>query len=283
MGSMQRYVPDVDYHVLATRNTAFPFNTINNVREQFSVVIHSLSCLLENEDDVTCQIVAKYNNDQLRWSLKPCWLEYLLQFYEKVIYVDNDCYFVNDFKFLLDELNHHGILLTPHWRLMTPSTEFSYNLSDGIFNAGFVGVSKDAKPMLEWWKSLCEWKCSFSPDYGFFVDQKYLDLVPVLFEDTYKTIQHRGCNVASWNALENERVEQPDGSILIKDKWPVIFVHLSHWKRDEQFLEKYAKMYRNEAETYRRWLYDTQNRYDGVHSKCEPHRPGLAGVMGFTQ
>jgi hypothetical protein len=257
IGSMQRYVPNIDYRILVTRNTTHPATTLRDIRQRLGVIVSPVKCLMQ--DRTAQHIIQKYNTDQLRWSLKACWLEHLLKCYEKVIYVDNDCYFLNNFQFLFDNLDDHGILLTPHWRLMQPSIEFAFNLSDGIFNAGFVGTNKDAKPMLEWWKNMCEWKCSYSPHHGLFVDQKYLDLVPVLFEDDYKTIQHRGCNVASWNATENKRVLQKDGSVLINGQWPIIFVHLSHWKKDEKFLAKYVKMYQQETEAYRRWLYEAQN------------------------
>ena len=90
----------------------------------------------------------KYKNDKLRWSLKPILLLFLLEEYGKVIYVDNDIYFFNDFKFLDEALEKNNILLTPHFYPSSPKNDQTWleaNFRLGLYNAGFIGVNKNAK------------------------------------------------------------------------------------------------------------------------------------------
>lgn len=42
-------------------------------------------------------------------------------------------------------------------------------------------------------------------------------------------LRHRGCNVAGWNVQDSRRTLGPDGSILINDVWPLVFVHFNRF------------------------------------------------------
>ena len=59
------------------------------------------------------------------------------------------------------------------------------------------------------------------------MDQRYLDMIPVIDEGA-TIIRHQGCNVGSWNIETYKRVPQPDGSVLINDRYPIIFIHFNH-------------------------------------------------------
>lgn len=153
------------------------------------------------------KIISKYSvyKDKLRWALKPVFLIYLLQNNPKVIYVDNDIFFFNDFSFLFDKLDTKAILLTPHF--YETNTEKNQNWLEanfrvGLYNAGFMGVNLDAIPALDWWANCCLYNVKKSYWRGLFDDQKYLDLVPVLF-DNVEIIKHRGCNFAGWNYINH--------------------------------------------------------------------------------
>jgi len=185
--------------------------------------------------DETCQkLAAKYResyHDAFRWSMKPIFLKFLLQSApnKKVIYVDSDVHFFNDYNFLFKELDSASVLLTPHWRSRDPfidKANFDCLLTSGHFNGGFVGVRKDAIPALEWWAKSCTYKCEVDPAKGHFVDQTYLDLFPVLFEDV-KIIRHKGCNVANWNRVECKRTRDNKGNVLINNIDPIVFVHFT--------------------------------------------------------
>ncbi len=183
------------------------------------------------QEPLAAQLMDRYRKrpDNLRWSLKPVWMDYLLeQGFDEVIYVDNDIVFFEDPTFLFDELKDASILLNPHWRIIEPDIDedwFLVNFRDGVYNGGFVGASQKGREALQWWARCCEFACEKDHKRGLFDDQKYLDLMPAAFTDV-KVLQHRGCNVAYWNNYENMRSLEV-GKVMINETWPVVFVHFT--------------------------------------------------------
>lgn len=179
-------------------------------------------------------IVNKYNRpeevDLLRWSLKPILINHLLEDgYDKVIFTDPDTYYFSDFSFLFEELELNNIILTPHWRGITPGgNENNFNLQfvEGLFNAGFIGVNNQGKTAMHWWAEMCLYKCVKDFTVGHFVDQTYLNLLPVYF-DKVKIIKHKGCNIANWNQQQCERTKKKDMPTRILDKYPIVFIHFT--------------------------------------------------------
>lgn len=203
----------------------------------------------------------KSSMDRFRWSLKPVFIKYLLQEknYDKVIFVDPDLYFFNDYDFLFDELDLFDILLTPHWRNRDPSVDpanFHANFVDGIFNAGFIGVSKNGYDAMDWWARACEYACKKDPEIGLFDDQAYLNVFPVYFRNV-GILRHKGCNVANWNRVECPRIVQSDGSVLINGTYPIIFIHfhrktiLSIIRGTDPHLFPYLEQYASDFRRYR--------------------------------
>ena len=176
-------------------------------------------------------IIRKYasTRDHLRWSLKPILISLLLEKYEKVIYLDNDIGFFNSPSFLWNELDTTDILLTPHHYPRDPKKNQNWleaNFKVGLYNAGFIGVNKNAKHIMDWWADCCLYRCEKSLIRGLFDDQKYLDLVPVMHTNT-KVLEHKGCNVAGWNAEVCRREFSDDNIIFINGKWPIVFIHFN--------------------------------------------------------
>lgn len=178
------------------------------------------------------KIITKYssNADKLRWSLKPVFMKHLLSgssdALEKVIYVDNDIFFYNDYKFLFDLLEQNNFLLTPHYYRNDPRSHqnwFEANFRVGLYNAGFVGASKTAVDGLNWWAECCLYRCEKNIFRGLFDDQKYLDLLPVIDSKTH-IVRHQGCNVAGWNTEVCKRVIV-DNVVRINGEYPIVFIH----------------------------------------------------------
>jgi len=149
-------------------------------------------------------ILSKYgsHSDKFRWALKPVLIKFLLETkFEKVIYVDNDiCFFSSPFN-LMDKLNSSNILLTPHFYSASSEKNQNWleaNFRVGLYNAGFIGANRSAIPMLDWWKDCCIYNVKKSYWRGLYDDQKYLDLVPILF-DNVEILKDSGCNLAGWN------------------------------------------------------------------------------------
>ena len=112
---------------------------------------------------------------------------------------------------IFDELKKYNVLLTPHFYPTSPKSNQTWleaNFRIGLYNAGFIGVNKNAVDALEWWRDCCLYEIKKSYWRGLFDDQKYLDLFPILF-DGVKILKNRGCNLAGWNdytTLEKEGV-----------------------------------------------------------------------------
>jgi hypothetical protein len=149
--------------------------------------------------------------------------------YDRVIHLDNDLFFFSDPRFLFEEMDQGHVLLTPHWRTLDPEEdvyEFRNNFTDGIYNAGFVGATQTASAALHWWAKVCRHRIDKGLDKGYFLDQRYLDLLPTYFPPA-RILPHQGCNVAFWN-LRNLKHVEVDGEVLINGKWPIVFIHFTH-------------------------------------------------------
>ncbi|MDX2002181.1 MAG: hypothetical protein SFW35_07105 [Chitinophagales bacterium] len=227
INSLQLFMPQVQAFILVVDKSSLDVN--------IQAVPASIELLYANSNDIvpyTAPHYKKYRkgSDSLRWSLKPALLKFIFEQrgIESAFYADNDLYFFENPSFLFDELERHSFLLCPHWRIHDPKASrawFEVNFRDGVFNAGFVGATKDGNEIVDWWREACLYECRISRSRGLYVDQKYLDLVPAIFENI-GIIQHRGCNVAYWNQIENKR-SMKEGKVFINERWPLIFMHIT--------------------------------------------------------
>lgn len=192
--------------------------------------IYNLSTL--SRSTIFGEIRRKYEhtgNDQLRWALKPVLISHLLETgIPKVFYTDPDIYFVGNGMFLKDLLQENNLLLSPHW----PDTDIVQNpdsvisvLKGGLYNAGFIAANRDGLNAIRWWASMCHFKMGRLPYFTIYDDQKYLDLLPVLFDKVF-IIKHQGCNLAAWNIHSCKR-ELIDGRLLINKKYDPVFIHFT--------------------------------------------------------
>lgn len=168
-------------------------------------------------------IIAQH--DYLRWSLKAGFVHHLLQQYEIVTYCDCDLHFYNDFKEIIDFASDKSLTISPHWRTIhsNAADDIQYNFRHGLYNGGFFIGTRQGLNILEWWAERCCIECSATSETTY-VDQKYLDLVPLYF-DNVGIIKHKGCNVAAWNAAYLPRTIN-DNEVLV-DGYKIIFIHYS--------------------------------------------------------
>lgn len=170
--------------------------------------------------------------NELRWSLKSVLMIHLLMSrkYDQVFFVDHDICFYSDFRFLYQELDGHPFLLSPTWGCTDPKISelyFSLLLTDGLFNAGFIGATESGLDTLYWWSESCLHACERDNSRGLYDDQAYLNLFPILSPKS-KIIRHRGCNVAEWNRFENIRSLTSEGALMINGTYPLVFIHFSN-------------------------------------------------------
>ncbi len=193
-----------------------------------SFIHHSGTAALNSERAE--KIKRKYSNnpDKLRWALKPVYLKHLLENgYDKVIYADNDIFFYSSPDLLFEKLETSAFLLTPHFYKAFPQKEQNWleaNFRVGLYNAGFIGAGKDSVKLLDWWADCCIYNIRKAYWRGLFDDQKYLDLIPVMF-DKVEIIKHRGCNFAGWNCDEATLEIKAEQLYINKD--PLVFIHFA--------------------------------------------------------
>mgnify|MGYP000175517267 FL=1 len=210
---------DITLHVLVVDEDTFPQEYPSNIK------FYKLN---DFTNPFTNQMEEKYKGDRLRWSLKPVFLINLLTKFERVIYVDNDIFFYSNPQFIVNYLEQHSIVLTPHFYPDSPFEKQNWleaNFRVGLFNAGFIGVNHRAIDFLTWWANCCLYTVKKSYWRGLFDDQKYLDLAPIKVPDL-KILHHRGCNLAGWNDT-GLIFETINNETVINNKEQIVFIHFA--------------------------------------------------------
>lgn len=131
----------------------------------------------------------------------------------------------------LDEVDRlareHGLVLIPHTGKpmrrdgMTPTE--SDILISGVFNLGFISVSPDAAPFLDWWMERLALDCIVDIPHGLFVDQRWVDLATQIFD--HVVLRDAGYNVAYWNVDQRPLTKQ--AGRFLADGQPLRFFHYS--------------------------------------------------------
>lgn len=215
----------------------------SSIFEKFDVIGVDDIWLPELED-----MNKRYNIFELSCALKPFAAQYIISNYtncEKLLYFDCDILVFNTLQNVLQKLDHFSILLTPH--KVTYSNSLDKNvfetqfLGAGIFNAGFFAIKNNPSVIefLDWWKIRLIHHCYCKPHIGLFVDQLWLNLVPIFFKD-YAPFTDLGYNVAYWNIAERG-ISKKNDVFYINENIPLTFFHFSGYAESTpHLLSKYA-------------------------------------------
>lgn len=182
---------------------------------------------------------------------------------EKLVYFDPDVAIINPMDEVIDLLDTHSIILTPHQTDPEPRSQRGAiqdneiaSLNYGVFNLGFVAMANDAegRRFAQWWdERLRDW-CHDRLDIGVFVDQKWCNLVPCFF-DNVKILRDPGYNVASWNLSQRRMRYDEAGTALINDR-PLRFYHFTKLGAvGDVMTQRYAK---DNIEVYELWWWYRQ-------------------------
>jgi glycosyltransferase involved in cell wall biosynthesis len=173
----------------------------------------------------------RYTLLELCTAVKPFFLEFLFRSFglEKLCYFDPDILICGSLDEVAAGLETSGILLTPH---ILDFLEDGYYpdeldiLQAGTFNLGFIGLSRHAglERFLSWWQRKLLLHCTAEEGSGLFVDQRWIDLVPSLFEGVH-ILRDPSYNVAYWN-LAHRTVTREGGTRMINGV-PLKFFHFS--------------------------------------------------------
>ncbi len=227
--------------LLYSKSDLFCLFTDTNFVEDVSQIKYHFASELNSK--LAIKIKEMYKGDKLRWALKPIFTKHLLENgYDEVIYVDNDIFFYSSPDFLFEKLKQSSFLLTPHFYKSKPIKDQNWleaNFRVGLYNAGFFGANKNAIPILDWWSECCLYNVKKSYWRGLYDDQKYLDIVPVIF-DNVQVVKNRGCNFAGWNSDE-VLIEEKDNKLQINDD-ELVFIHFAQLSM-ERFSKTESQVY----------------------------------------
>ena len=225
--SLKKYNPDWEFCLVLGESEPECFN-INN--EPFDRILHFNELEIQN-----------YNSWLFRHSVVeictaakgPALRHFLVNEGKKnVIYLDPDICVYGSLKQLEEWLKTYDILLTPHilepQKCNPPIDELS-TLMHGVYNLGFLAVTNSAVGInfANWWEERLYSYCYDDKSQGLFTDQKWIDLVPAIF-DGVKIIRDPGYDVATWNLYERRLYVNDENDFFVRNReFPLRFYHFT--------------------------------------------------------
>ena len=193
----------------------------------------------------------QYTILELNTAVKPFAFEYLFKklSYSKVIYFDPDIRVYGSLQGLLDYLDDYQVVITPHLTgplndgLRPDETDI---LKAGSYNLGFIALSngEESRHLLSWWSNHLRKECIVDVANGVFVDQKWIDLVPGMYQSV-KINRDPGWNTAYWNLL-HRKVTKNESEYFVNDS-PLTFFHFSGVKAKEKIFSIHQNRYQYDS------------------------------------
>ncbi len=168
-----------------------------------------------------------YDVLELATAVKPWLMRRLLRDDDVACYLDPDIEVFSSLQHIVDLASCHSIVLIPHTTSPMPRDgllpgEREIRLS-GTFNLGFLALSHEADEFLSWWAERLRRECRNAVQEGLFVDQRWVDFVPGLFEHTIN--RDPGDDVAYWNLYDRKITHGAHGYEV--NGQPLRFLHFS--------------------------------------------------------
>ena len=178
-----------------------------------------------------------YDVTELATAVKPLLLQQLLaRSNEPVLYLDPDIRIYAPLDEAFDRAARHGIVLTPHSMQPYPrdgrQVAASQILASGVYNLGFIGVSRAAQPFLEFWWASTRREALNDLTRMMFTDQRWADFVPCFYE--HHILKNPGYNVAYWNLHARSLTTGAGGYVV--DGEPLRFFHFSGFRPGTPYL-----------------------------------------------
>ena len=179
-----------------------------------------------------------YNVLELSTAVKPWLLRWMLRDgADGAVYLDPDMRVYAPLADVFEAVREHGLVLNPHNTEAMPRDGRKPTEQDiliaGVYNLGFIGIGSGAfaDQLLDWWGERLEEDCIVDPYRGFFVDQRWIDLVPGMAE-SFHVLRDPGFNVAYWN-LATRPLSERDGAWYVKGDVPLRLFHFSGFDPDK--------------------------------------------------
>lgn len=184
----------------------------------------------------------RYDVIEFNTSVKPYYVDYLWSRYgldHQVIYLDPDIVLYRSLAHVEEALQIHSIVLTPMFCEAPSQTSLDelVALRHGMFNLGFIALkySEESTRMVNWWKERLRTHCLIDKGRGIFVDQKWVDLVPLLFGEVF-VLKHRGYNMAWWNFSERKLIDLGHDFAVNQPDQLLHFFHFSGFKPRSEYI-----------------------------------------------
>jgi len=225
--SIKRYHPEFVVHLALADEVP---NWLSPDGEPF----HSVVRLEELGIDNLRSWIFRHSLVELCTAIKPFVIRYLFETFNCVVvfYFDPDIVLFSRIDDLLDEFSRGSILLTPHQTIPEKTLEAILDnevcsLRHGVYNLGFIGVKNDrnGRAFVDWWCERLYHLCSAERERGFWVDQKWVDLAPALFEGV-RIVRCPRFNVAPWN-ITTRKVGGSWADGFTVDGMPLGFYHFT--------------------------------------------------------
>jgi hypothetical protein len=181
----------------------------------------------------------KYNIIELNTSVKASYFKWIANEYvdaKVIFYLDPDICVYSSMKSLEQLLQRHSVILTPHILNPLPLDHHvpgeNLFLNHGIYNLGFLGLNAslpETLEILDWWECRTLNSCFDNVADGFFVDQLWMNLVPIFYPMTH-IIREQGYNVAPWNLHESRNIVLKNGHYVMGNGSLLVFYHFSSYK-----------------------------------------------------
>lgn len=188
------------------------------------------------------EMLTRYNVIEFNTSVKPFYIEYLWRKYgaeNQIIYLDPDIVIYKPLEHVFSALNKYSVVLTPMFTSVSEKTSLDelVALRHGMFNLGFIGLkySEHSANLINWWKERLRTHCLIDKPRGIFVDQKWMDLAPLLFDEVF-ILKHLGYNMAWWNFDERKLLDLGESYAVNSSDHPLYFFHFSGFKIDSNFI-----------------------------------------------
>jgi hypothetical protein len=186
-----------------------------------------------------------YEITELNTAVKPFIFHFLFKrdtAIESIVYFDPDIFIYKPLDELENCLIENNIVLTPHF-FTTINDDFRLSepdiLNAGLYNLGFIAVkrSDETEKFLKWWMTKLKKQCLIDLKNGLFVDQLWINFVPLYFEKVY-ILKHLGYNVAYWN-LHERQITKHEDVYFVNQLYPLVFYHFSGY--NFEYPEKVSK------------------------------------------
>ncbi|GAB4255536.1 MAG: hypothetical protein Kow0065_03630 [Methylomicrobium sp.] len=237
MQSVAEFMPDCD-RVVALCDKADGIETAS--------LPFKLIALEELNIEYIDRLLVQYTILELNTAIKPSVFKQLFeQRYDRVIYFDPDIQLFSTGAPLLETLDRADIVLTPHLTDFLDDDKHPSEIGimqSGVYNLGFMALrdSSATQSLLGWWQKKLQRYCVSDVANGLFTDQKWIDLVPGIFE-TIEIVRNPGWNIAYWN-LGHRQVEEREGIFTVNGE-PLFFFHFSGYEPGSAWLSKHQNRF----------------------------------------